>query len=93
MDIFHNPKNEQVLDEIYVFVSEDADGKRGLLAGVLPVLGATILVTGSPRVLDVYRQIAQKIAAKAPDKKMRLYRYTRAECMEELTNEVGPDRQ
>jgi hypothetical protein len=77
MTKIHTPPNTRPLDQLYVFVSEDEDG-RGLVAGFLPATGAQLFVTGSPKVADYMKTLAPELATML-GKRIKLYAYTRAE--------------
>jgi hypothetical protein len=78
IDFIHAPANERTLDQIYVFCSIEENGLRGIVAGMIPGLGATPFVTGSPIVLEYMTKMAP-IIAKKTGKRIVMYAYTRAE--------------
>lgn len=57
-DEFHTPPNSERIDKIYVGMSEDAQGKNGICAAVMPYVGSTPMVTASEKVLKVFREQA-----------------------------------
>jgi hypothetical protein len=61
----HNPGNTAPIDELYAFMSIDADGNHGLLAHILPGLGSTPLVTGSAKAAEGLKPLAREIGKRA----------------------------
>ena len=60
--IIVEPRNEGRIDRVYVFLSIDAEGNNGIVAEILPGLGATPFVTGSLRGAEAMKQVAEEIA-------------------------------
>jgi hypothetical protein len=58
----HNPGNDRTIDELYVFMSIDEAGKHGVLAHIMPGLGSTPLVTGSPKAAEAMKPLARQIS-------------------------------
>jgi hypothetical protein len=80
MTAIHDPPNDRTLDEIYVFVSEDEDGRRGILASIMPTFAvAGPLVTGSPGVVELFKHHATEIAKLTGKRRIICYKYTRGE--------------
>jgi hypothetical protein len=77
-EFIHTPPNERTLDQIYVFCSVEDNGMRGIVANIIPGLGSTPFVTGSPLALEYMTKMAP-ILAKRTGKRIVLYAYTRAE--------------
>lgn len=77
MDL-HDPGNDRVIDELYVFMSIDAHGRHGVVAGILPGLGATPFVTGSPKMAEFFKPTAEKIARES-GKKIGLFAFKRGD--------------
>jgi hypothetical protein len=77
MATIHNPPNERAFDELYVFLSEDENG-HGLVASVVPGIGAALLVTGSPTIAEHFKTIAAGIA-KETGKRIIMHKFTRGE--------------
>jgi hypothetical protein len=75
-DVIHNPPNERELDELFVFCSVDGNGMRGIVASILPGLGSTPFVTGSPTAVEAMKPMALEIARET-GKRVELYRFTR----------------
>jgi hypothetical protein len=73
MTIIHAPKNETALDEIYVFCSVEPDGIRGICASILPGLGSTPMVTGSPKAVMMMKILARSIAVET-GKRVAMYK-------------------
>ena len=76
MTFVHDPGNTSELDELYVFCSVDDAGKRGIVAHILPNIGSTPFVTGSPTAMEALKPMARQIA-KETGKRVTLYRFTR----------------
>lgn len=76
----HKPPNERVIDCVWVGLSEDADGKNGICASMVPGLGGAPMVTGSPQVLEYFKQQAEGMAA-LTGVRIKVYQFTRAECV------------
>lgn len=74
--LIHDPGNTQQIDEIFVFMSIDEQGRHGVVAEILPDLGSTPLVTGSLKAVELMKPIAQRLA-KRTGKTVGLFRFTR----------------
>ena len=74
-EVIHAPPNERTLDELFVFCSIEENGLRGIVANVIPGLGSTPFVTGSPLALEYMKKMAP-IVAKKTGKRIELYKYT-----------------
>ena len=61
----HDPGNTASIDTLYAFLSEDAQGRHGIVAHVMPDLGSTPLITGSARVAELMKPLAAKVAAQS----------------------------
>jgi hypothetical protein len=72
----HDPGQEIDINELFVFMSVDAQGHKGICAHILPDLGSTPLVTGQPRVVELMKGLAQDLA-KGTGKPVQLYRFKR----------------
>ena len=83
MRTIHDPENVRAIDDLYVFLSIDEQGRHGILGAILPGIGTTPLVTGSPTVAEAMKAKAREIAQRT-DKRVGLFRFTRAEMMEEM---------
>ncbi len=59
--VLHNPGNDRAIDELYVFMSIDGAGRHGVLAHIMPGLGSTPLVTGSPKAAEHMKGLAAQI--------------------------------
>jgi hypothetical protein len=71
-----DPENEIDIHDLWVFMSVDDEGKKGICAHIFPGLGSTPLLTGQPRVIDQMKVLAQEIA-KESGKPVHLYRFKR----------------
>lgn len=78
-DVIHAPPNERELDELYAFCSVDDNG-RGIVASILPGLGSTPFVTGSPVVVEHMKRMAPEIA-RMTGKRIVLYKFSRGEAL------------
>jgi hypothetical protein len=76
----HKPPNERVIDEVWIGMSEDADGKNGIIATAIPGFGGTPMVTSSQRILRLFKEQIAALA-KMSDSRIKVYRFTRAECV------------
>ena len=74
----HTPPNERVIDEVWIGLSEDADGKNGIVATYAPRIGGMPMMTGSPKVLEVFKLQLDDLAVQT-GKRIKIYRFTRAE--------------
>jgi hypothetical protein len=82
----HTPPNERVIGSVWIGLSEDADGKNGIVAAYAPGIGGTPMVTASPIVLDYFRGQAQELANQT-GKTIKIYRFIRVE----VANEYKPE--
>lgn len=76
------PPNERVIGSLWVGLSEDPDGKNGVVAAYAPGIGGTPMVTGSPIVLDHFKEQAQELA-NLTGKTIKIYRFIRVEVVHE----------
>jgi hypothetical protein len=60
--LIHSPDNVERIDRLYVFLSIDDEGKNGIVAEILPVLGSTPLVTASLYIAETMKTLAQDVA-------------------------------
>jgi|HubBroStandDraft_1064217.scaffolds.fasta_scaffold228570_2 hypothetical protein len=72
----HDPGNETDIADLFVFLSVDNLGRKGICAHILPNLGSTPLITGSPRVVELMKGMARELSA-ATGKPIQLYRFKR----------------
>lgn len=80
VDFVHAPPNERQLDELYAFCSIDDDGNRGIVAWILPQLGSTPFVTGSPIAMEAMKRQAPEIA-RLTGKRIVLYKFRRGDAL------------
>jgi hypothetical protein len=78
MTAIHSPPNDRDLDEIFVFLSIDEDGKRGIVAGPLPGYGLAPFVTGSPKAAEYMKAVCADLARET-GKRIAMVRFTRGE--------------
>jgi hypothetical protein len=62
MNIYAVPPNTETGDVLYAYMSEDKDGKRGVIGAITPNIGHTPLVTLSPKVVELLRPLAEETA-------------------------------
>jgi hypothetical protein len=72
----HAPENEGPIDKLYVFMSTDENGRHGILADVIPPLGATPLVTGKLSLAEAMKPLAMGIARRS-GKRVGMYVFER----------------
>jgi hypothetical protein len=72
----HDPGNSDKIDEIFVFMSIDRSGNNGIVADILPGLGSTPLVTGSARIAEKMKPMAEEVARRT-GKRVGLFRFVR----------------
>jgi hypothetical protein len=72
----HDPGNEIDIADLFVFLSVDEQGRKGICAHILPNLGSTPLITGQPRVVEMMKDIARQLS-EATGKNIQLYRFKR----------------
>jgi hypothetical protein len=77
-DKVHSP-NARVIDEVWIGMSEDDDGKNGIVATIVPGFGGTPMVTSSQKVLDYFKQTAGTLSVEI-GRRIKIYRFTRVEC-------------
>jgi hypothetical protein len=76
------PPNVRVIDEVWVGLSEDKDGKNGICAWFAPGVGGAPMVTGSPKMLELFKEQIDDLA-RITGLKVKVYRFTRAEVVAE----------
>lgn len=77
------PGNEKPIDQIFAFVSVDAEGKEGICG--MPLNGANwAMVTSKPETVELMRKAAREIS-KRTGKPVRLMRFTQREIVETIT--------
>ena len=60
--LIHDPGNETTIEHVYVYLSIDAEGRNGIVATSMGPLGSTPMVTGSPRVAELMKPMAEQVA-------------------------------
>lgn len=78
-DIYHNPKNEQMMDELYVALSDD-NGGEGIVS-MMTSMGHAPFVFGHKRMIDKCKPLLEDVHKKTK-KKIVIYRFVKAEVME-----------
>lgn len=78
-DFVHSPPNEAPLADLFAFVSVDEAGE-GIIASIIPDIGATLLVTGRLRITEKMKPLAEQ-AARQTGKRVRLVRFARAQVL------------
>jgi hypothetical protein len=59
---YQTPPNEGPINRLYAFLSIDAKGFNGIVAGILPNIGSTPLVTSKRSVAHSLIPVAQEVA-------------------------------
>jgi hypothetical protein len=73
--LIDNPPNTKPLKRLFVFVSRDAEGREGILAGTLPSLGLQPLIAGSELTLAVMKELAKLVEYRIPGKTIHLLEF------------------
>jgi hypothetical protein len=76
MTEYQTPPNEAKIERVYAFLSVDADGFNGIVAGLMPGLGSTPLVTASRKLAQLLIPVAQEVADRT-GLKVGLYAFKR----------------
>lgn len=81
--LYHAPKNEVPMDELYVVLSQDNDGTEGIVSAFTPV-GAMPMVFGHIRLLEPLKaQLVQM--SKDTGKTIVIAKYKRSEILEKIS--------
>ncbi len=83
MTDYHNPKNEQPMDELYVVLSRENDGSEGIVSMITP-MGGMPLVFGHIRLLDKIRPTLNQMS-KDTGKDMIIAKYRKMEVIEKIS--------
>jgi hypothetical protein len=78
----HKPPNEKIIGHVYVGLSEDAQGRNGICASMVPGLGAAPMVTASDKVLEFFKDQADDLATQI-GMPIKIYRFIRVEVVHE----------
>jgi hypothetical protein len=78
MTEYHTPPNEERVGRLYAFLSIDERGFNGIVAGVVPGIGSTPLVTSKRRIAHKLMPIAQEVADRT-GLKVGLFAFARVE--------------
>jgi hypothetical protein len=81
--IYHSPKNEQPMDELYVVLSQDADGHEGIVSAYTQV-GAMPMVFGHERMLEPIRE-QLRIMSKDTGRTLVIAKYKKTEILEKIS--------
>lgn len=76
MTVIHDPGNEEGIDILYAWLSIDEYGYNGIVAHILPNLGATPLVTGKLSLAERMKPLAERVA-KESGKHVGLFAFDR----------------
>lgn len=76
----HTPPNEKVIGYVYVGLSEDEQGRNGIVAAFTPGIGGAPMVTASEKVLDHFKAQANDLA-RMVGRRIKIYRFIRVECI------------
>jgi hypothetical protein len=84
----HKPPNDHVIDEVFVGMSEDANGFNGIIATMIPGIGASPMFTSSQKALAFFKSQASMLAKEAATP-IKIYRFTRVEVVYDTEKPVG----
>lgn len=82
MNIYHNPGNEQKMDELYVVLSQDTNGNEGIVSAITE-MGAMPMVFGHERLLAPLRE-QLKIMSKDTGKTLIIAKFKKSEIIETI---------
>jgi hypothetical protein len=71
-----NHENELDIQELFVFMSVDAQGRKGICGHSIPNLGSSPLITAQPREVEIMKGFARQISQET-GKNIQLYRFKR----------------
>lgn len=83
MTEYHNPKNEQPMDELYVVLSHENDGTEGIVSMMTPA-GGMPLVFGHKRLLDRVLPSVRQIS-KDTGKTIVIAKFIKTEIIEKIS--------
>jgi hypothetical protein len=89
----HAPENERRIDELFVFLSIDGEGRNGvcaeIVAPLVAPLGAVQLVTASPRIAEYYKKLAADLARRS-GKRVGMFTFKRGDMTWSVSAGTGP---
>ena len=56
----HNPGNTKPIDELFVVVSRDEQGREGIIAGNMGLVGVSPFVTSEPKTAALMLEVAKE---------------------------------
>lgn len=59
--VLHVANTAPPVREVWMFVSRDRDGQENTLGSVIGALGTQPLITGNPRVLEIFKAAAVRV--------------------------------
>lgn len=68
-----NPPNKKPLPNLWAVMSRDEKGNEGILAGFIAPFGMVPLVTGDPKVLKHFEQVARAQLGEIADDGMQVF--------------------
>ena len=83
MNAYHSPKNEQPMDELYVVLSQDADGTEGIVSAITQ-MGSMPLVFGHARMLESIKE-QLKSMSKDTGRTLIIAKYKKSEIIEKIS--------
>lgn len=86
MSTCYIPKNEEIIEDLYVILSRDEDGKEGIVS-VITDAGCLPLVFGSKKLIGIMKETAKRIS-KETQRPLYLMRYVKSEQLE-IINETN----
>lgn len=81
MTIYHNPKNEQMIEELYVALSLD-EGGEGIFS-IQTMMGGMPVVFGNKRLLEPFMSVLKQ-AVKDTGKTIRIFKFKKESLIEEI---------
>lgn len=72
--IVHDPENKKAADEIFVFLSEDKQGRQGICGAPINGAKSIPMVCMDEAMLNVLKPVAKELA-KLTDKKIKLTKF------------------
>ena len=83
----HDPGNDHAIDELFVFMSIDDQGRHGILGGMMAGMGSIPLITGEAKIVEMMKPIAESVA-KRSGKNVGLFKFKRDELIWETKGDA-----
>ena len=83
MEKVHDPENETPITEVWVGLSEDANGNNGVCGMLIEGMGGMQMMTGKSSLLPLLKTQAGQMA-RMTDKAVKIYRFERKELVFEV---------